>query len=77
MEGTPVATILSQLDDAKNWIQYLLPGAWHKIVRCGFLMMFQSLRPGEARYWTGYLSVSCARSLRRLNTPLNYTYRTC
>lgn len=25
MEGTPVATVLSQLEDAKNWIQFLLP----------------------------------------------------
>ncbi|KAH9057687.1 Mak10-domain-containing protein [Lactarius vividus] len=25
MEGTPVGTVLSQLEDAKNWIQFLLP----------------------------------------------------
>ena len=40
MEGTPAATILSQLEDAKNWIQFLLPGAQQYIFRCGFLMDF-------------------------------------
>jgi hypothetical protein len=35
MEGMPVAAVLSQLEDAKNCIQFLLPGARQLVFRCG------------------------------------------